>query len=209
VNRSVLYLFELSIFFLKKYLAQNFVVNFVAELQLVHEQLRHTVSSSIPVLPFDVLRETYSNCTGRRIFFLDHDGTLLAHPSFSKLKAGGAASTNTHTALSSSESSSSSTSAHSPGMSSSAVGMARSKSMGSSLNSWRSPPSSGGSVAMGGGGGGGGIEMSNLSNFSVEEQIIALLKQFLADESNIVYLVSGRKRDDLSAFFDVPGLGLR
>lgn len=191
--------------------AQNFVVNFVAELQLVHEQLRHTVSSSIPVLPFDVLKDAYASSTGRKIFFLDHDGTLLAHPSFSKLKGGAVSATAADIPLStipsSSQPSSASSSIYStPG---SSVAMARCKSMGSSLNSWRFGPP----PLMAGGidtiGTGTGINGNCDSGGGAEAAIIELLKRLLADESNVVYLVSGRKRDDLSAFFEIPGLGLR
>ena len=59
------------------------------------------------------------------------------------------------------------------------IGMARSRSLGSST--WKFP----------------------------SQNVMDLLKRLISNEQNIVYLMSGRKREDLTEFFDVRNLGLR
>ncbi|KAJ3125336.1 hypothetical protein HK098_000343 [Nowakowskiella sp. JEL0407] len=55
--------------------AQAWVDSFVNEVCKVHETLQQHIASSLPPLPFTMVEHEYANA-GKRILFLDHDGTL-------------------------------------------------------------------------------------------------------------------------------------
>ncbi|KAJ3392625.1 Trehalose-6-P synthase/phosphatase complex subunit [Lobulomyces angularis] len=172
--------------------AQNYVESFVRENQLVHEAIRHKATTSIPLLPLKVVRQAYLCNSGRRIFFLDHDGTIIQSGKSSTINATLDA-TSIRKNLSSTSLSSSNiarrnlSTASLNGLSNSSSGIMRSGSYGHLINM-----------------------SSNASTFlhpttlSVRE----LLLRLTADSRNIVYIVSGRKKSDLEEFMDIPMLGL-
>ncbi|KAJ3093109.1 hypothetical protein HK100_006771, partial [Physocladia obscura] len=55
--------------------AQNYVNKFVSEIPKVHNELVRLETSHIPLITENIVLKAYKNAT-RRIFFLDHDGTI-------------------------------------------------------------------------------------------------------------------------------------
>ncbi|KAJ3079031.1 hypothetical protein HK102_004070 [Quaeritorhiza haematococci] len=108
--------------------AQKYVTSFVNEVQRVHEELQETASTSIPLLPFDMVYDEYEK-SNKRLLFIDHDGTITP----------------------------------------AAMGMA---------------------------------------SDDIDPKMIAILTRLVKDPRNIVYLMSGRRKDDLKEFMKILGLGI-
>ncbi|KAJ3415746.1 hypothetical protein HDV05_004210 [Chytridiales sp. JEL 0842] len=112
--------------------AQNYVETFVSEVPKVHEEVQPMEVSHIPLLSMKSVISDYE-LSSRRIFFLDHDGTLC-------------------------------------------------------LTS----------------------RSSNGQSVTIESNIgsVALVTALAADPRNLVYIMSGRKRDNLQEFIGIPNVGV-
>ncbi|KAI9344229.1 glycosyltransferase family 20-domain-containing protein, partial [Zopfochytrium polystomum] len=67
--------------YIQKHTAQNYVETFVKEIPRVHDATQHMEASHIPLLELSSVREDFESST-KRIFFLDHDGTLCVPRQF-------------------------------------------------------------------------------------------------------------------------------
>jgi hypothetical protein len=59
--------------------AQHFVESFLSETNLAHKA-HEAHFSSIPILHLETFSDSFKSCNGRRILFLDHEGTLISSP---------------------------------------------------------------------------------------------------------------------------------